>query len=255
MSRVLSLGAGVQSTTVLLMACAGEIQPFDVAIFADTQWEPAAVYAHLAWLEQKSDIPIHRVSAGSLRQDAWGAKSSAWMPLHIRGLDGKPGMLRRQCTTNYKIMPIRREIRRLFGAGRKVPVEMSIGISLDEVQRMRDSDVQYVTNAYPLIDLRMTRHDCLRWLASRGMPQPPKSSCIGCPYHDARYWRTMRDTQPIEWADAVEFDHRVRSVGFAHGDAFLHRSLVPLELVDLSNELDHGQMEMFAEECGGYCGH
>lgn len=47
MLRVLSLGAGVQSTTLALMAAHGEIEPPDCAIFADTQWEPAEVYAHL----------------------------------------------------------------------------------------------------------------------------------------------------------------------------------------------------------------
>lgn len=38
--KVLSLGAGVQSTTVLLMSWAGELPPLDCAIFADTGWEP-----------------------------------------------------------------------------------------------------------------------------------------------------------------------------------------------------------------------
>lgn len=43
--RALSLGAGVQSTTMALMAAHGEIQPMpDCAIFADTGWEPKAVY-------------------------------------------------------------------------------------------------------------------------------------------------------------------------------------------------------------------
>lgn len=51
--RVISLGAGVQSTTMALMAAAGEIGPMpDCAIFADTGWEPAAVYEHLARLRR-----------------------------------------------------------------------------------------------------------------------------------------------------------------------------------------------------------
>jgi hypothetical protein len=49
--RVLSLGAGVQSTTMALMAAHGEVGPMpDCAIFSDTGWEPNAVYQHLAWL-------------------------------------------------------------------------------------------------------------------------------------------------------------------------------------------------------------
>ena len=43
--RVLSLGAGVQSSTLALMASRGEIGPMpDCAIFADTGAEPAKVY-------------------------------------------------------------------------------------------------------------------------------------------------------------------------------------------------------------------
>src|SRR4051794_37218529 len=71
--RILSLGAGVQSTTVLLLALCGEFpHRLDCAIFADTGWEPKGVYEHLQWLEGKAKeggIPVHRVSAGNLKQD------------------------------------------------------------------------------------------------------------------------------------------------------------------------------------------
>ena len=50
-AHVISLGAGVQSTTLYLMASQGLITPTPVAaIFADTGWEPPAVYAHLSRL-------------------------------------------------------------------------------------------------------------------------------------------------------------------------------------------------------------
>jgi len=72
--RVLSLGAGVQSSTLYLMACAGEFgeESPTVAIFADTQWEPPAVYEWLGWLESigSNKIPIRRVSVGNLREAA-----------------------------------------------------------------------------------------------------------------------------------------------------------------------------------------
>src|SRR5262249_27028991 len=73
MIRVLSLGAGVQSTTVLLMSCKGVLPKLDAAVFADTQWEPQAVYKHLAWLEVEAKgygIPILRGTRGDLRADA-----------------------------------------------------------------------------------------------------------------------------------------------------------------------------------------
>lgn len=57
--RVLSLGAGVQSTTMALMAAHGEIGPMpDCAIFADTGWEPKSVYDHLEWLMSPNVLPF-----------------------------------------------------------------------------------------------------------------------------------------------------------------------------------------------------
>lgn len=70
--RALSLGAGVQSTTLALMAAHGEIGPMpDCAIFADTGWEPEAVYRHLEWLMSGNVLPfpVHIVSSGNIRDD------------------------------------------------------------------------------------------------------------------------------------------------------------------------------------------
>ena len=62
--RVLSLGAGVQSTTLALMAAHGEIGPMpDCAIFADTGWEPNAVYEHLAWLDRRMSCHSPSISS------------------------------------------------------------------------------------------------------------------------------------------------------------------------------------------------
>lgn len=54
--RILNLGAGVQSTTIFLMAHEGELPMIDYAIFADTQEEPKAVYDHLAWLRDRKSV-------------------------------------------------------------------------------------------------------------------------------------------------------------------------------------------------------
>ena len=60
---VISLGAGVQSTVLLLMAEQGLILPRPIAaVFADTGWEPRQVYQHLEWLELQTTIPVYRVS-------------------------------------------------------------------------------------------------------------------------------------------------------------------------------------------------
>ncbi len=251
--RVLSLGAGVQSSTLLLMAVHGELE-IDRAIFADTQWEPKEVYDWLGEtlmpIAEKAGIPIDVVGRGDIRADALAGKSESWMPLHIINKDGRAGLAKRQCTKNYKLVPIRRRIRELVGP--KGKAEALIGISMDEAQRMKPSGVQWLTNRWPLIERRMTRSTCLTWLSDHGYAQPPKSSCIGCPYKGDAQWRALRD-RPEEWADAVAFDASMRSFRI-EGEAYLHRSLTPLPMVDLRTEQDRGQLDLFDAECEGMCG-
>lgn len=254
--RVLSLGAGVQSTTLLLLAAEGRIGPLDAAIFADTMWEPRVVYEHLDRIEREiaepAGIPIYRVSNGNIRDDALNPEHRfASMPLFIKNEDGGDGMTRRQCSNEYKVTPIKRKVRELLGYEHPTPVprgvfaEQWIGISRDEFGRAKDSDVRYARNAFPLLGMPggadgrtgWTRSDCLRYLRSRGYGETPKSACTGCPFHGNAQWRRMRDEQPQEWTDAVEFDHAIRkgsARGNANGkpllgEAYLHRSRLPLD--------------------------
>lgn len=251
--RVLSLGAGVQSSTLLLMAVHGELK-IDRAIFADTQWEPAGV---MAWLEtlmpiaERAGIPVDVVTRGDIRADALAGKTESWMPLHIVNKRGEAGLAKRQCSKNYKLVPIKRRIRELIGRKTTATATVLIGISWDESFRMADSRVKWLTNEFPLIERRMTRRDCLGWLQAHGYPHPPKSSCIGCPYKRNDQWREMRDNAPSEWEDAVAFDASMRSYRI-DGLAFLHRKLIPLPMVDLRTEQDRGQIDMFDGECDGF---
>jgi hypothetical protein len=245
--RVLSLGAGVQSSTLLLLAAEGAIAPVDAAIFSDTGWEPRAVYDHLDRLEAEvagpAGIPIYRVTAGNIRDDALDpVHRFASMPLYVKNPDGTEGMARRQCTSEYKLKPIKRKVRDLLGYvhPNRVPAgvfaQQLIGISTDEQHRARLSDVNYAQNVFPLLDLGWSRRACLAYLEDRGWASTPKSACIGCPFHGNRAWRHLRDTSPDEWADAVDFDASIRA-GSARalaqgqelrGSMYLHRSRVPL---------------------------
>lgn len=274
----LSLGAGVQSTTLALLAVEGVLPKPDVAIFADTGWEPAAVYAHLDRLAvqlAEAGIELHRVSNGNLRRDAVDPDHRyASIPYFVRNPDGTDGMGRRQCTSEYKLSPIRRKIRELLGA--KPPefrsvakgrvCEQWVGFSTDEIgraNRQKDSDgVRYLTTRYPLLDLGMSRKDCERWLGARGWTTQ-KSAYIGCPFHGNRQWRALRDGNPVEWADAVEFDAAIRKGGSRglplNGEAFLHRSRLPLAQATIDRvtrtEWNDRQADLFdvlADAAAGY---
>jgi hypothetical protein len=262
MLRVISLGAGVQSTTLALLAAHGEVGPMPhMAIFADTQWEPKAVYEHLAWMSRDGFLPfpIVRITAGNLRQDILNRSSRTGerytaVPWHMRKANGEAALGQRQCTGQYKLFPIQREIVRHLGGKRpKGGAEVWIGISTDEAMRCKASRVQYLVNRWPLIERRMNRNDCLRWLERHGYPEPPKSACIGCPFTNDQRWREIK-ARPDEWTDALAVDAAIRHQPGFRGQQFMHRSLKPLDQVDLSTAEDHGQLNLWNNECEGMCG-
>ncbi|MBD0691866.1 hypothetical protein [Streptomyces sp. CBMA123] len=243
---------------MLLLAAEGHLPGLDYAIFADTGWEPASVYAHLDRIEREvaepAGIPILRVSSGNIRDDALDpTKRFASMPLHILNPQGTEGLSRRQCTGQYKIKPIKEQVRSLLGHPypQRVPagvfVEQWIGISTDEFHRAKDADVAYMKNRFPLIEEGFSRADCLRLLRSRGFESTPKSSCLGCPFHGNSQWRALRDNSPAEWEDVVAFDRAIRN-GNARataegtpllGQAYLHRSRRPLDEAPIDRVTAH----------------
>lgn len=265
---VLSLGAGIQSSAILLMSDRGMLPKLDCAIFADTGWEPQAVYEQLAWLEGHVSIPVHRVTCGrSLRDDVAKAevrgvkaRGAIYMPMPVFT---ETGMLRRQCTKNYKILPIERYIRRELlhlkfrqRAPRGVVVQEWLGISSDEVSRVRTSKHYWLEFAYPLLGIPedllpkpWSRLMCNEWLREEYPDRDwVRSACIGCPYRSNAEWRAIKAV-PVEWQDAVEVDQAIRKSG-GKGDVYLHRAHVDLDKVNIGED----QAEIWGEECAGVCG-
>ena len=267
--RFLSMGAGVQSSTLLLLSEQGYLPPLTAAVFADTGWEPAAVYRHLERLAELTDIPIVRVSAGNLRDDTMAGINTSGHPFLDIPAFSVLGITKRQCTQNYKIQPIRQWIRRRIGG--KGRAEQWIGISRDEIHRMKPNDVKWLKNRWPLVELGMSRADCLAWW-ERHYPGivPPKSACLGCPFHSNRVWidlyrRSLKTPDGWrEWEETVAVDERLREPGYP-GTAkleyppYLHRSCCPLGEVipELSAREDlqaHFDFDGWGEECSGHCG-
>lgn len=267
MIHVISLGAGVQSSTMALMAAKGEITPMpDCAIFADTGAEPRGVYEWLDWLEAQLPFPVHRVMhKDGLLKNIEGAIVGgrfAGAPFYTEGEHGeREGMLRRQCTREFKLQPIMQKARELLGLkfrqrAPNVPVMTQwIGISTDEAQRMKPSMERWITKRHPLIDMNMSREDCLRWMERNGYPRPAKSACTFCPYHGDALWRDMKANDPESFAQAVRVDEMIRGgVTGTKKRLYLHRSLTPIAEVDFRTAEDAGQWRLFGDECEGLCG-
>lgn len=262
--RVLSLGAGIQSTALALMAAHGELERPDCAIFADTQSEPAHVYEHLKWLRSEGVLPypVHVITVGSLKEDlsrTSGARSRiVAIPYFLDNGTADEGIGRRQCTREYKVDPLTLKERELLGylPRQHIPpgsAEIWMGISTDEAHRMKPARYPWQINRYPLIDRRMSRGDCMLWLERHGYPVPGKSACTFCPYRSDSSWLEMKRNDPVSWAEAVEVDEGLRRNQRAlrlEATPYIHRSLRPLAEVDLSEN----QLDLFGNDCEGYCG-
>jgi len=290
--NIISLGAGVQSSCMALMAAKGEITPMpQAAVFADTQGEPGylsrnkpkgqreGIYKWLDWLTDELPFPVYTVTKGDLMADSLkpsviqteGCKrpvGTSYMkqiiPLFGEMPDGtRTAALGRKCTSDYKIVPVHKKIKELaeISRGQKnITVTTWIGISKDEIQRMKDSRVPWAQHRWPLIEKYMERHHCLEWMKKNGYPEPPRSACFYCPFHSDTEWRKLRDHDPDHFADAITFDETIREQTKEHDkqtqmEVYLHNSCVPLSDIDFDSEEQKGQQVWdFMSECEGMCG-
>lgn len=258
--RTLNLGAGVQSTTVYLLAHEVSLwgeELLDFAIFADTGDEPKAVYEHLSWLQMIGRIPIMVRTRGRIGDDLKRGRNStgqrfASIPAFTTETEGKQGgMTKRQCSKEYKTEVIERAIRRdIVGLKprQRMPsdvfVKQYFGISLDEAARARRIQERvgkhkWSEAKFPLLKLGWTRADCLKFLADKVPHEVPKSACVFCPYHSDAEWLKIQSV-PSDWQRAVEIDAALRSGGIFNRKMnqrmYVHRSCLPLTQITFNPE-------------------
>jgi len=260
--RILSLGWGIQSWTLAAMAALEEIPPVDYAIHADTTHEHVGTYEHAAkwtpWLEEHG---VKVVTVRGRRTDViqrWESSTAGIMiPAYTAALTGKKGQLARQCTRTWKVDPIRRIVSQFLKAAgipkRPGAVHSLQGISLDEWRRMRPSDVKYIENIYPLVDMRITRAACVAWLDRHELDVPPKSSCVFCPYKSIESWKELKRVGGPDWDAAVEADNAVRPMR-DNFPLFLHPGRKPLpEAISIPEDEGAHQLELDLPCDSGYC--
>lgn len=251
MKIIISLGWGVQSFTMATMVAFGDLPPVDAAVHSDTTHERAATYEFAKrwtpWLEEHG-VRVVTVSDAKAASQVFQGKM---IPLYTATLqDGgvvRKGRAFRTCTHRWKIIPIRRWLQ----ANRDhQPVEQWMGISMDEIQRIRPSEVKYITHRWPLVEKKMTRADCESYLKEHGLEVPCKSSCTFCPFHSEAVWAEMRETSPQEWSDVVALDKSIRDMRLPT-KLYLRRNCLPMDYVERVVEEDYEDNEN--DECTGNC--
>ena len=258
--RTFSYGGGVQSTAALVLAANKKID-YPIFLFCNVGedsenpdtikyfYEYAAPYAEenkiqLHMLHRKNEIGEVETLYGKITKE--GSRS---IPIPVRMSNGAPG--KRSCTVDFKIRVVSKWLK-TNGATKKNRAITGLGISLDEIERARtDSGIQHQIIEYPLLDLGLTRRDCVKIIQESGLPVPPKSSCYFCPFHNDHVWQDMKrnNIELFEKSVALEklINDRKKILGKAQ--VFLHRSCVPLD------RAIGDQMPLFADDfCeSGYC--
>lgn len=266
----ISFGAGVQSTALLIASALGwfEVPKAKYAIFADTQAELQVTTNHVEYMRKWAEpygIEVVTCSLGDLERGVLaggnrGKSGTSWdtIPAFTKDETGKRGILRRACTWDFKIFTIRKKVRELLGlkpgeqAKGRVYVRTMLGISMDEVIRMKPAREEWMYNAHPLIDAGIDRDGCKEIIKAAGVPMPPKSSCYFCPFHSDSYWVWLQEEHPSYWQKAVEFDSKIRrGMKGVSLPVFLHDSLEPLDQVDFDRRKKKGG---WGNECSGVCG-
>ena len=270
--KIISLGMGVQSTALYYMSSMGEIDRADYAIFADTGAEKSATieYYHKLdkWQKQNNGIPIIRIVKKNILNDLLNKQNSSGTRIASLPAFSKTGMLRRQCTSEYKIYQIDKQIKEIYGLtkyARYPKTEIWFGITLDEASRMAIPQQGWKINVYPFIGYKIHR-DCkqehmgienpvrrselINWYDNNNIEQPVKSACYFCPFQSDKSWIDTKNNYPDDWDNAIKVDNAIRdsSKRGTRDKIYVHRSAIPLKDV----KFDESQTDFWGE-CSGNC--
>jgi len=220
-----SNGLGTQSTAIAVLIAQGKLPKPAYAISADTSRELKKVwdYSHTYTfpLLESLGVKVEIVPHTYANVDLYSGKNELLIPAFLKNGTGK---LSTFCSGEWKRRVVMRRLRELgYGPNNKIVLWM--GMSRDEIARMKTSDVDWMSHYYPLaLDLRMSRYDCQKVVLDYGWPEPPRSRCAECPHQQNPEWREVRES-PDEWQRAIQVDHQITE---SHG-VYLHYSGVPLE--------------------------
>ena len=245
---VFSFGAGTQSTAIMalikheperIIETVGHLP--DYALFADTGAESHDSLVNFEFWRANSPIPLYRVKNWKKN-----ALNDGYRALPVYFPYGG-AMMKRQCTNEWKIQPLNKATSKLFPKKRvKNPVALWLGISIDEITRMKENSIKSIENVYPLIELGLSRFDCYQIL-EKYRYKVVKSSCYMCPYQVKRWHENPELDKAIEYEKNMQKEGRYREI------PYLHPSCESLEIA-VAKQKAQGNLFTFDDECDGICG-
>lgn len=265
---VWSCGGGVQSSAIAALICQGLLPNPELALIADTGMEQQSTWDYLSNVVNPALLAAGKTTVERIFKPP-GAQGLVWnpegedvegmdpedinilMPVHWKNTDGTTSRSRTFCSGEWKRKSVHHHLGTLGIGHRSHIVEMWLGMSRDELRRVRVSNTQWIEHHYPLVmgyGLSYRRSDCMTLVERMGWPPAPRSSCWGCPNHSDAEWATVKQN-PGEWAQALALqDHLLQISG---GRAYLHRGG---DLRDIDLQPNSQQLGLFDQGCAsGMC--
>lgn len=245
--HVLSFGGGTQSSHLLEQHFRGEIH-YDFIVFSDTGAEPQFIHEQVVWwqkrqMEYGNQTPFiithHNSMEGGLEEMLMRYLHTDYqrfqMPVYCNKIDPDTGqevhagIMPRQCTVDFKIVPVKQTVRRAvmkeigMDPKQRIPADIAfiidIGFSFDEINRIniyQSPQFKYMYLAFPLVEEGLTTEDSIKFLADNGFPVK-RSRCYFCPFNcDNRDigmdWDEIIREEPLSFLKACYFDNALRTV-------------------------------------------
>lgn len=235
-AAVIHYGGGRQTVAMLVLIERGLLPRPDRVVIADTGRENPSTWEYREEvaepLAQSMGLTIEIAPRELAYVDLYSHQGDLLLPVYTA-----TGKLSAFCSSEWKKYVVRRYLREQGVTS----ATAWIGYALDERQRYKPSKEDATGPWYrrfPLLELNLTKRDCLQIIQRAGLPLPPPSSCYMCPNKANEEWRYLRDNYPPAFEQACVLDEQVREEDIAqgHSGVWLHHSRVPLREADLEAE-------------------
>ena len=238
-----SYGGGTQSAAIAVLIKKGILPWPDVIVMADTGYEVSETWEYLENVIRPSGLGVQIASHSLSTVDLYGLNGDLLIPAFTR-LNGRVGKMPTFCSNEWK----QRVIQRWLRQNGYNDVDVWLGMSTDEQERMKASGLSWYRHVYPLVEIiPMNRNQCISLVTGYGWPKPPKSRCKMCPNMSAYSWRELSSNYPDDFRDAVDLESEIRETD---KDVYLHELGVPLEEAVKQSAR---QSDMFDGCDSGYC--
>lgn len=274
--KILSCGAGMQSSALHLMSCENalakkrgepplwpKVPVYDISIFCDLGFEPPWVTKQVEFLEKAGHscgvpLVILKSPLYSDFMENFGERRTISIPWWTIRDDGHKSKMPRNCTIDYKVELISKYVRwELLGYKKgqrlreedKKAHEMHMGFSAEEARRCKESLNPMFVNKFPLVEMGLVRADNYAYIRDVWGLETKASACTFCPFHKNYFFKYLKENEPEQFSRVVGMDELLRDKNPKppmDSDLFISRSRK--RLMDLTDE------DCNDAECFEYCG-